>query len=73
MSTPQERGTSQLYTQELTDFSKYARAAAMQEALRKAEKANPRENAPKLGQIRSLGLLGHDEDSKALINAGQKQ
>lgn len=45
----------------------------MQQALRKAEKANPRENAPKLGQIRSLGLLGHDEDSKAVINAGVKQ
>ncbi|KAJ9664018.1 hypothetical protein H2198_000521 [Neophaeococcomyces mojaviensis] len=45
----------------------YARAAAMQLALRKAEKAHPRENAPKLGQIRSLGLLGHEDDSKEML------
>jgi len=44
----------------------------MQEALRKAERAHPRENAPKLGQIRSLGLLGHEEESKALME-GAKQ
>lgn len=39
----------------------------MQLALRRAERAHPRENAPKLGQIKSLGLLGHEEDSKAVI------
>ncbi|KAK5940365.1 hypothetical protein PMZ80_007785 [Knufia obscura] len=49
----------------------YARARAMQEALRKAERAHPRENAPKLGQIRSLGLLGHEDESKAMMGAKQ--
>lgn len=41
----------------------------MHEALRKAERAHPRENAPKLGQIRSLGLLGHENDSKDLLQS----
>lgn len=53
--------------QRLTDMVQYARASAMQAALRRAERAHPRENAPKLGQIKSLGLLGHEEDSKAVI------
>lgn len=43
----------------------------MQEALRKAERAHPRENAPKLGQIRGLGLLGHEDESKDLLQAKQ--
>lgn len=43
----------------------------MQDAILKAEKAHPRENAPKLGQIRSLGLLGHEDDSKQLMNPKQ--
>jgi NADH dehydrogenase (ubiquinone) Fe-S protein 5 len=38
--------------------SQYARAQAIQDALRKAELAHPRENAPKPGEIRSLGLIG---------------
>ncbi|KIV89375.1 hypothetical protein PV10_08949 [Exophiala mesophila] len=45
----------------------YARTLAIQDALRKAEAAHPRENAPKLGQIRSLGLLGKEEDTKAIL------
>ena len=53
------------YSTNLND--QYARAEAMQQALRKAERQHPRENAPKLGQIQSLGLLGHDEESKAAL------
>jgi len=47
----------------------YARARAMQEALRKAEAAHPRENAPKVGQIRSLGLIGKEEETKSILGA----
>ncbi|KIW50075.1 hypothetical protein PV05_11696 [Exophiala xenobiotica] len=45
----------------------YARTAAIQNALRKAEAASPRENAPKVGQIQSLGLIGKDDESRALL------
>lgn len=70
MLTPQERGSTFIcfaWDAWLTPLLQYARAAAMQLALRKAEKAHPRENAPKLGQIRSLGLLGHEDDSKEML------
>lgn len=72
---PQERGmpnSAMADANGLIRPPQYARARAMQEALRKAERAHPRENAPKLGQIRSLGLLGHEEESKAIM-AGAKQ
>ncbi|OAP59183.1 hypothetical protein AYL99_06481 [Fonsecaea erecta] len=45
----------------------YARTVAIQKALRKAEAAHPRENAPKLGQIRSLGLIGKEEETKSML------
>lgn len=74
MFAPQERGWHIPRFRPLTraDFDRqYARAQAMQEALRKAERAHPRENAPKLGQIRGLGLLGRDDDSKDLMQPKQ--
>jgi len=45
----------------------YARAQILQVAYRKAEAAHPRENAPKAGEIRSLGLIGKDEVSKDVL------
>jgi NADH dehydrogenase (ubiquinone) Fe-S protein 5 len=39
----------------------------MQAAYRKAEAAHPRENEPKAEQIRSLGLLGKEEESSAVL------
>ncbi|EXJ85607.1 hypothetical protein A1O1_05973 [Capronia coronata CBS 617.96] len=47
----------------------YARAVAIQNALRKAEAAHPRENAPKVGQIRSLGLIGKEDETKSILSA----
>jgi len=47
----------------------YARAQAIQDAYRKAEAANPRENAPKAGEIRSLGLIGKEEESKKVLKS----
>lgn len=41
----------------------------MQIAYRKAEAAHPRENAPKAEQIRNLGLLGKEEDTKAVLES----
>jgi NADH dehydrogenase (ubiquinone) Fe-S protein 5 len=41
----------------------------MQAAYRKAEAAHPRENAPKAEQIRSLGLLGKEEEANAVLAA----
>lgn len=40
----------------------------MQAAYRKAEAAHPRENEPKAEQIRSLGLLGKEEESTGVLN-----
>jgi len=53
----------------LNEFIQFARAKAMQEALRKAEAAHPRENVPKIGQIRSLGLIGKEEETKSILGA----
>jgi NADH dehydrogenase (ubiquinone) Fe-S protein 5 len=49
--------------------NQHARAQAIQDALRKAEAAHPRENAPKAGQIRSLGLIGNEEGTKETLKA----
>ena len=43
----------------------------MQAAYRKAEAASPRENAPKAEQIRSLGLLGKEEEATAVLSDQQ--
>lgn len=40
----------------------------MQDAYRKLERAHPRENAPKAGQIRSLGLIGKEKESKEVLD-----
>jgi len=47
----------------------YARAQAIQDALRRSEAAHPRENAPKAGQIRSLGLIGNEEGTQAILGS----
>ena len=52
----------------LTSFQQ-ARAQAIQDAYRKMEAAHPRENAPTAGQIRSLGLLGREKETQAVLNA----
>lgn len=42
----------------------------LQAAYRKAEaEGGPRENAPTAGQIRNLGLLGKEEDTKKVLDA----
>ncbi|PSS16875.1 hypothetical protein M430DRAFT_141347 [Amorphotheca resinae ATCC 22711] len=43
------------------------RVRTLQQAYRKAEAANLRDDAPKAGAIRNLGLLDKDEDSKAVL------
>ena len=48
-------------------MSQAARAIALQQAYRRAELAHPRQDAPKLGQIRNLGLIDKEEDSKAVL------
>ncbi|KAI1414244.1 hypothetical protein F5Y13DRAFT_159073 [Hypoxylon sp. FL1857] len=44
-----------------------ARVRALQAAYRKAEASSARENAPSAGQIRNLGLLGKEEDTKQVL------
>ncbi|KAF9870836.1 NADH: ubiquinone oxidoreductase subunit [Colletotrichum karsti] len=46
-----------------------ARTRALQSAYRKAELASPRDNAPSAGQIRNLGLLGKEEDTKVVTGS----
>jgi hypothetical protein len=70
MPTPQERGESAGNAPKAEAWTKraqHARALAIQNAMRKAQAAHPRENAPKAGQIRSLGLIGKDEDTKQTL------
>ncbi|PLB46817.1 NADH-ubiquinone oxidoreductase kd subunit [Aspergillus steynii IBT 23096] len=43
------------------------RTIRLQEAYQKAEASNPRENAPKAEEIRSLGLLGKEEQATAFL------
>lgn len=50
------------------NLSQATRVRALQRAYRKAEAANPRDDAPKAGAIRNLGLLGQEEDTKALLS-----
>lgn len=44
-----------------------ARVLAIQTAYRKAELNQGRENMPTAGQIRNLGLLGKEEDTKKVL------
>jgi NADH dehydrogenase (ubiquinone) Fe-S protein 5 len=44
------------------------RVRALQRAYRNAEAANPRDDAPKAGAIRNLGLLGQEKDTKDVLN-----
>ncbi|KAI6379783.1 hypothetical protein MCOR25_001914 [Pyricularia grisea] len=44
-----------------------ARVEALQLAYRRAEHANPREDPPTAGQIRNLGLIGKEEDTKKVL------
>lgn len=46
-----------------------AKVKAMQYAYRKAEASHPRENAPRAEQISSLGLLGKEDDTKAVLGS----
>ena len=64
-------GAGNLSLGDVSDRSlfKAAKITALQSAYRKAEAQHPRENAPKAGQIRSLGLLGKDEDTKAVMDS----
>ncbi|KAL8753264.1 MAG: hypothetical protein Q9184_005472 [Pyrenodesmia sp. 2 TL-2023] len=48
-----------------------ARVAELQRAYRRSEASHPRENAPKAGTIRNLGLLNKDEDTKAVISVNR--
>ncbi|CAG9993734.1 unnamed protein product [Clonostachys rhizophaga] len=45
----------------------HARALAIQAAYNKQRNAAPREDAPTAKQIRNLGLLGKDEDTKKVL------
>jgi len=70
--TPPQRGTASLryHTTQpsLWQEAQAARVHALQSAYRKHLAANPRDDAPSAGQIRSLGLIEgdlHEKDMKA--------
>lgn len=76
MHAPQERGRPRPQelprqrTSRLTSLvSQAARVMALQAAYRKAELNQGRENAPTAGQIRNLGLLNKEEDTKKVLGA----
>lgn len=45
------------------------RIRSMQAAYRKAEAANPRDDAPQAGEVRNLGLLEKVEDRKKFLSS----
>ncbi len=47
----------------------HARVVSLQAAYRKAESTSARDNAPNAGQIRNLGLLGKEEDTKKVLGS----
>lgn len=49
------------------DSGQATRVRALQTAYRKAESASPRDDAPKAGAIRNLGLIDKEEDTKAVL------
>lgn len=53
----------------MSQTTQAARTKALQTAYRRAEAANPRDSAPKAGQIRNLGLLDADDDTKAILGS----
>lgn len=76
MHAPQERGRPHpkellhRRTTRLTWFApQAARVMALQAAYRKAEINQGRENAPTAGQIRNLGLLNKEDDTKKVLGA----
>lgn len=46
-----------------------AKTRALQHAYRKAQAAHPREDAPRAGTIRNLGLLDADEDTNTVLGS----
>lgn len=76
VSSPQERGLNSAPGRKRqankmsTDGPKQeARHAVLQAAYLRAEAARPRDKAPTAGQIRSLGLLGKEEETKAILDS----
>lgn len=49
------------------NYPQAARVLALQAAYRKAEAQKLKENPPNAGQIRNLGLLDKEEDTKKLL------
>lgn len=49
--------------------SQAARTRALQHAYRRAMTQHPRENEPRVGTIRNLGLLDHEEDTKSVLES----
>jgi len=45
------------------------RTRALQHAYRRAVAAHPRENVPPPGTIRNLGLLGKEDDTRAVLES----
>ncbi len=49
------------------DLSQATRTKALQEAYRKAEWTLARDDVPKAGEVRSLGLLGKEENTRKVL------
>lgn len=51
----------------IPSISQAARTRALQRAYRRAMTQHPREDEPRVGTIRNLGLLDHEEDTKSVL------
>ena len=74
LSTPYTyiRTSSYFLGQTLIQLVQAARVKELQRAYRRAELAHPRESAPRPGAIRSLGLLGKEEETKEVLSSTSK-
>jgi len=67
--TPRLSGATTTTIRELTRGFQAARVKALQAAYRKAQAQGSREDAPTAGQIRNLGLLNKEEDTKKVLES----
>ncbi|KAH7246788.1 hypothetical protein MRS44_014604 [Fusarium solani] len=66
-SGPREAGAFGIAGQEIDDGAQHARALAIQAAYARTESSTARDDAPSVKQIRNLGLIDKEEDTKKVL------
>lgn len=64
---PREAGALSTPKQEINDGGQHARALAIQAAYARTESSTARDDAPSVKQIRNLGLIDKEDDTKKVL------